>query len=180
MSWALLFPIVSVSIHIADFDLKFWTEGNYLETQRLGLSALTAKGLGSIPSRGTKIPQATRCNQKQNKTKFWTINSPTTLYRECCKEQGVVQEVGTTAWKAVSPFKTLSFILQVIVVVVQLLSHVQLFATPWTTTRQASHHHLLELAQTQVHWIRDTIQPSHPLSSPSPSSFNLSQHQCLF
>ena len=40
-------------------------------------------------------------------------------------------------------------------------------------------HHLLELAQTHIHWAGDTIQPSHPLSSPSPA-FNLSQHQGLF
>ena len=42
------------------------------------------------------------------------------------------------------------------------------------------YHQLLELAQTQVHWVSDTIQPSHPLSSPSPPTFNLSQHQGLF
>ena len=40
--------------------------------------------------------------------------------------------------------------------------------------------HLLELAQTHVHWVDDAIQPCHPLSSPSPSAFNLSQHQGLF
>ena len=40
-------------------------------------------------------------------------------------------------------------------------------------------HHLPEFAQTQVHWIGDAIQPSHPLSSPSPPVFNLSQHQSL-
>ena len=34
--------------------------------------------------------------------------------------------------------------------------------------------------QTHVHWIRDAIQPSHPLSSPSPPDLNLSQHQGLF
>ena len=34
--------------------------------------------------------------------------------------------------------------------------------------------HLLELAQTHVHWIGDAIQPSHPLSFPSPPVFNLS------
>ena len=37
-----------------------------------------------------------------------------------------------------------------------------------------------ELAVTHVHWVSDTIQPSHPLSSPSPPAFNLSQHQGLF
>ena len=39
---------------------------------------------------------------------------------------------------------------------------------------------LPELAQTHVHWAGDTIQPSHPLSSPSPPAFILSQHQGLF
>ena len=41
-------------------------------------------------------------------------------------------------------------------------------------------HRLLELAQTHAHWVSDAIQPSHPLLSPSPLAFNLSQHQCLF
>ena len=40
-------------------------------------------------------------------------------------------------------------------------------------------HHLLEFAQTHVHRVGDAIQPSHPLSSPSPT-FNLLQHQGLF
>ena len=42
------------------------------------------------------------------------------------------------------------------------------------------HHQLLELTQTQVHWVDDAIQPSYPLLSPSPPTFNLSQHQGLF
>ena len=41
-------------------------------------------------------------------------------------------------------------------------------------------HHFLELAQTHVPWIGDVIQPSHPLSSPSPPALCLSQHQDLF
>ena len=41
-------------------------------------------------------------------------------------------------------------------------------------------HRLLEFAQTHVHWVSDAIQPSHPLSLPSPLAFNLSQHQGLF
>ena len=54
--------------------------------------------------------------------------------------------------------------------------------TPWTAAGQASPvlHHLPELPQTHVHPVRDAIQPSHPLSSPSPAAFNLSQHQGLF
>ena len=42
------------------------------------------------------------------------------------------------------------------------------------------HHQLLELTQTHVHQVGDAIQPSHPLSSPSPPTFSLSQHQGLF
>ena len=42
------------------------------------------------------------------------------------------------------------------------------------------HHQLPELAQTHVHRVGDAIQPSNPLSSPSPPAFNLSQHQGLF
>ena len=42
------------------------------------------------------------------------------------------------------------------------------------------YHQLLELAQTHVHRVGDTIQPSHPLSSPSLPAFSLSQHQDLF
>ena len=41
------------------------------------------------------------------------------------------------------------------------------------------HHQLPESIQTHVHWVGDAIQPSHPLSAPSPI-FNLSQHQGLF
>jgi len=40
--------------------------------------------------------------------------------------------------------------------------------------------HLLEFAQTHVHWVSDAIQPSHPLSPSSPLALNLSKHQCLF
>ena len=40
-------------------------------------------------------------------------------------------------------------------------------------------HHLAAFAQTHVHRVSDAIQPSHPLSSPSPA-FNLSEHQGLF
>ena len=42
------------------------------------------------------------------------------------------------------------------------------------------YHPLPEFPQTHVHWVDDAIQPSHPLLSPSPSTFNLSQHQGLF
>ena len=42
------------------------------------------------------------------------------------------------------------------------------------------HHQLPEFTQTHVHWVSDAVQPSHPLSSPSPLAPNPSQHQSLF
>ena len=62
---------------------------------------------------------------------------------------------------------------------VQLLSRVQFFATPWIAAHQASLSitnscNLLKLMSI------DAIQPSHPLSSPSPPAFNLSKNQGLF
>ena len=42
------------------------------------------------------------------------------------------------------------------------------------------HHQLPESTQTHFHQVGDAIQPSHPLSSPSPAALNLSQHQGLF
>ena len=42
------------------------------------------------------------------------------------------------------------------------------------------HHQLSELIQTHIHWVCDAIQPSHPLSSPFPTAFNLFQCQGLF
>ena len=42
------------------------------------------------------------------------------------------------------------------------------------------HHQLPESTQTHVHRVSDSIQPSYPLSSPSPPALNLSQHQGLF
>ena len=41
-------------------------------------------------------------------------------------------------------------------------------------------HQSLEFTQTRVHGVGDAFQPFHPLSSPSPPAFNLSQHQGLF
>ena len=57
---------------------------------------------------------------------------------------------------------------------VQSLSCVRLFVTPWTAAGLPVHHQLLEFTQTHA------IQPSHPLLSPFPPAFNLSQHEGLF
>jgi len=63
---------------------------------------------------------------------------------------------------------------------VQSLSGVKLCnPTDCSTPSFPVHHQLLELAQTHVCWVGDAIQPSHPLSSPSPA-LSLSRHQDLF
>ena len=62
---------------------------------------------------------------------------------------------------------------------VQLLSHVRLFVT-CSTPGFPVHHQIPELAQIHVHRGSDAIRPSHSLSSPSPPTLNLSQHQGLF
>ena len=64
---------------------------------------------------------------------------------------------------------------------VQSLSHIRLCDPIWTAACQASLSITnSELAQTPVHKVGDAIKPSHPLLSPSPPTFNLSQHQGLF
>ena len=59
---------------------------------------------------------------------------------------------------------------------VQSLSRVRLFATPWTAACQAS----LSFTDSQSLFKLMSIQPSHPLLSPSPPAFNISHHQGLF
>ena len=65
---------------------------------------------------------------------------------------------------------------------IQFSSVAQLCPTPCDPTDCSMpgfpvHHQLPELAQTHVYQVGDVIQPSHPLSFPSPPAFNLSQHQ---
>ena len=56
-----------------------------------------------------------------------------------------------------------------LIVAIQLLNHVRLFATPMDCSIPGFPvlHHLTELAQIHVHWVGDAIQASHPVSSPS-------------
>ena len=65
---------------------------------------------------------------------------------------------------------------------VHLLSRVWLLATPMdhSTPGLPVHRQLPEFTQTHVPWVGNAIQPSHPLLSPSPPAFNLSQHHGLF
>ena len=67
----------------------------------------------------------------------------------------------------------------------QFSSVAQLCLTLWDPMNHSTpgfpvHHQLLEFTQIHAHWVGDAIQPSHPLSSPSPPAPNPSQHQGLF
>ena len=53
-------------------------------------------------------------------------------------------------------------------------------STPGINSHHQLHHQLPEFTQTHVHWVGNAIQPSHPLLSPSPPAFDLSQKQGLF
>ena len=80
-------------------------------------------------------------------------------------------------------FSSFSSQLSLLFVVVQWLGHVQLFVTPWPAAHQASLSFTISrtlFKELSLSWVDDAIQPSHPLSSPSPPDLNLSQHQCLF
>ena len=68
---------------------------------------------------------------------------------------------------------------------VQFSSVAQLYPTPCNPVNRSTpglpvHHQLTEFTQTHAHRVGDAIQPSHPPPFPSPSAFNLSQHQGLF
>ena len=82
--------------------------------------------------------------------------------------------LSSTAWCWI---KCLACVLSIVVVVVQLPSRL---CNPMDCSRPGFpvHHQLPPLAQTHGHQVSDSIQPSHPLLSPS--AFNLSQHQGLF
>ena len=93
--------------------------------------------------------------------------SPCEIYLAC---RGV-------SWESIFHLSRVTY-----VAVVPSLSRVRLFVTPWTAARQASLSitNPPELTQTHVRWVGDAVQPSHPLSSPSPPALDPSQHQGLF
>ena len=105
----------------------------------------------------------------QTKVKFWV--GPNLHIRATDPKVRRVECWGTKYSRVLSPQ---------LFVVVQSLSCVW-FCDPMDCSMPGLpiYHQLPEFTQTHVHWIGDAIQPSHPLSSPSPA-FNLSQHQGLF
>ena len=103
-----------------------------------------------------------------------TLSDPTDCSPPGSSIPGILQarvlEWGAIAFSYTIPFSS-----------VQSLSRVRL-CDPMnrSTPGLPVHHQLPEFTQTQVHPVSDAIQPSHPLSSPSPPAPNPSQHQSLF
>ena len=90
-----------------------------------------------------------------------------------------------SAWLSVLQLRPCPGILQLREGSVQLSLVTQMCLTlcdsmDYSTPGLPVHHQLPKFTQTDVHWVSGAIQPSHPLSFPSPPAFNLSQHQGLF
>ena len=98
------------------------------------------------------------------------------------KDQTCISCISSTGRWIIYCYDTWEAIMNSCLFIGQSLSHVWLLCDPMdcSTPGFSVHHQLLELAQTHFHWVGGAIQPSHPLSSSSPSAFNLSQHQSLF
>ena len=75
-------------------------------------------------------------------------------------------------WRVCSWNCKLSSIIQLCLTLCNPMNH--------STSGLPVHQQLPEPTQTHVHWVSDASQPAHPLSSPSPPTLNLSQHQGLF
>ena len=82
----------------------------------------------------------------------------------------------------VSPESQMLFLIEVSVQFISVAQSCPTLCDPMncSTPGLPVHHQLPEFTQTHVHQVGDTIQPSHPLSSPPPPPLNLSQHPGLF
>ena len=104
----------------------------------------------------------------------WIINiNFTFLYREKLHNKNNIKSTQEGTWEFIFPLKVhFSSVPQPCPTLCNPMNR--------STSGLPAHHQLPESTQTHVHWVDDAIQPSHPLSSPSPPAFNLSQHQGLF
>ena len=126
----------------------------------------------------------------------WTEQLNDDVFRECHGQERELRVLALPSTNSVTLGKLLTFLslpflissmASVIVlpsqhqgavheIFVQLLSHVPLFATPWTVVRQASLSFTVsQNLLTHVLWFSDAIQPYYPLSPPSPPAVSLSQ-----
>ena len=98
-----------------------------------------------------------------------------------CRRHRLDPRVGKIPWKRKwQPIPVMGFSVQYSLVTQSCLTLCDPMGYTGSTPGFPVHHQLPELAQTQVHQVGDTIQPSHPLSPRSPPTFNHFQHQGLF
>ena len=127
-----------------------------LEVQGLGISALTVGTLGSILAQGTKIMQGPWHigRKERNGRKF-------KVYYFWNITPGENRGLSSVQFSSVA-------------------QSCLTLCDPMNRSTPGLHHQLPEFTQTHVHGVSDAIQPSHPLTSPSPPAPNPSQHQSLF
>ena len=99
------------------------------------------------------------------------------LSRGCCTEQGQREEKDSKCWASSPPPHP-----RILVQFSWVAQSCPTLCNPMNCSMPGLpvHHQLLESTQTHAHRVGDAIQPSHPLSPPSPPALNLSQHQGLF
>ena len=104
-------------------------------------------------------------------------NQITKIFRKYSDCSGILH---VSLWGTIRP-NVLLHIHSILRFAVQSLSGVQLFVAPRTAESQASLSFTISWSLFKlIHSVSDTIQPSHPLSTPSPPALNLSQHKGLF
>ena len=109
----------------------------------------------------------------RSKTIFMKLHSTYRLPGDFVKMQSLIQLLGDSS--AAGPGTTVEISSVQLSLVALTLCNPMDYSTPGFPV----HHQIPELAQTHVHQVGDAIQPSQPLSSPSPPAFDLSQHQDL-
>ena len=133
---------------------RFWTQGQH---------QLLSEFPGCQPG---------KCRFSSHSTFLFSLMSPLSIDLEI--ETEIEREINISYWFCFSgePWLTLSSVAQLC----------PTLCSPMDCSIPGSpvYHQLPELAQTHAHWVSDAIQPSHPLLSPSPPAFSLSQHQGLF
>ena len=181
-----------------------WPQGYGTGSFRLDSDLIFLKGLEKTSRKFLRemLVGLIRWGEKGKNGGWWKVGGEGEYVecRESLKEAGHIWNRGKVthilvgSWHLYIPGKDLekkvtqgdgkfsNFFLETVyhLVVVQPLSHVRL-CDPMDCSPPGFPvlHHLPELSQTHIHWVGDAIQPSCPLSSPSPPAFNLSQHQGL-
>ena len=107
---------------------------------------------------------------------LWLVSRISKLTTICCFPRSLEQNLELSCSEITCWFVTLSVQFSSVAQSCRTLCDPMNGSTPGLPV----HHLLPEFTQTHIHRVCDAIQPSHPLSSPSPPASNPSQHQSLF